>query len=270
MTATKLNIPSEEYRSRKELSRSDLFKLSKSPAHFIYALKNPQEETAAMIFGTAFHTLVLEPEKFEGTYITVPKIDRRTKEGKAWAEKIERSGKIPLTEETVEQLRSMRTSVMSNKYAEILLRGEKEQSYFWTDELTGIDLKCRPDCRTDLKTMSVIVDLKTTENAATEAFMHSALSYGYDLQAAMYKQGVETVEKKPHKFVFIAVEKSPPYACNIIEADNVFVDKGSRDLRDYLYTVKECRASGNWYGYNGADGSPNVMGLPAWLAKEYE
>lgn len=270
MNAVKLNISDREYRERKELSRSDLFKLSKSPAHFIYALKNPQEETAAMIFGTAFHTLVLEPEKFEDTYITVPKIDRRTKEGKAQTEEAERSGKITLTEETVSRLRAMRASIMSNKYAEILLRGEKEQSYFWTDELTGIDLKCRPDCRTDLKTMSVIVDLKTTENAATEAFMRSALSYGYDLQAAVYRQGVEAFEKKPHRFVFIAVEKSPPYACNIIEADDVFVDKGSRDLRDYLYTVRECRSSGNWYGYNGSDGCLNVMGLPAWLAKEYE
>lgn len=268
---SKRDITNEDYRSSKAYSRSDLFKLSKSPAHFKWALDNPEPATPALMFGTAFHSFVLEPQKFDDEYIIVPKIDKRTKEGKVLMAQIEASGKIPLAEETAEQIKAMAASVMSNKYAAALISGgEHEQSYYWTDEQTGIELKCRPDCRTDLKSTSVIVDLKTTENADTESFVRSCIKYGYDLQAAMYKAGVEACEGKPHKFIFVAVEKSPPYACNVLEADEFLIKKGRQDMQEYLYTLKECIASGNFYGYNGDKGYPNVISLPAWLAKEYE
>lgn len=192
-------------------------------------------------------------------------------EGKALAAQIEASGKIPISDDTFAQIQAMAESVMSNKYAAALLNGgEHEKSYFWTDKLTGLKLKCRPDCRTDLRSTSVIVDLKTTENADTDSFMHSCIKYGYDLQAAMYTQGVEKIEGKPHRFVFIAVEKSPPYACNVLEADNFIIQKGTKDLNDYLYILKECLKTGNWYSYNGKNGDLNVISLPGWLAREYE
>lgn len=268
----KRTISGEEYRKDPAYSRSDIFNLSKSPAHFKYAKENPRSETGALVFGAAFHAFVLERDKFDKKYIVTPKkTDKRTKEGKALAALIEASGKIQLTSEQYGQIEAMAASIMSNRYASALLKnGEHEKSYFWRDSLTGISLKCRPDCRTELKTVSVIADIKTTENAETDSFMKSCIKYGYDLQAAMYKQGVETVENKPHKFIFIAVEKSPPYVCNILEADEIIIKKGSQDLTDYLYTLKDCLETDNWYGYNGKDGSPNVISLPAWLAKEYE
>lgn len=266
----KADIPQEKYRADAALSRSDLFWLHKSPLHFKWAAEHPASETAAMFFGTAFHTLVLEPERFADEYIVHGRIDKRTKEGKALAAEIEASGRRAIDEETMQALEGMRDSVMSNPYAARLLAGEKEQSYFWTDPPTGIELKCRPDCRTDLSDTGVIVDLKTTDNADAEGFGRSCLNYGYDLQAAMYKQGVEAVEGKPHRFVFIAVEKKPPYACSVLEADELMIRKGSDDLRKYLETVSDCRRTGNWYGYNGSDGKPGFAELPPWLAKKYE
>ena len=267
----KTNISNEKYRANKAYSRSDLFHMSKSPAHFKYALENPEPETPALLFGTAFHTYVLEREKFDRDYIVVPKVDGRTKEGKALLAQVNESGRVMLSEEQFEQIKRMTESVMSNKYAAALINnGEHEQSYFWTDSKTGIDLKCRPDCRTDLKNVSVIVDLKTTENADTDSFTRSCIKYGYDLQAAMYKQGIELCEGKPHKFVFVAVEKNPPYACNVLEADEFLIKKGSQDMNDYLYELKSCLANNTWYGFNGEKGYPNIISLPSWLAKEYE
>lgn len=266
----KFDIPNAEYHASAPFSKSDLHLLSKSPAHFKYALEHKEEATKAMDFGTAFHAYLLEPEKFEEEYITAPKIDRRTKEGKALVKEIEESGKTLIPEEEMKTIEQMSQNVLSNKYAAALLSGEKEKSYFWNDKRTGIDLKCRPDCRTDLGSVSVIVDLKTCVNADTDAFFRSCLKYGYDLQAALYKRGVEQFERKPHRFVFIAVEKEPPYAFNILEADALFINKGNDDLNNYLDTVAQCRATGNWYGYNGENGEPNLICLPSWLAKEYE
>lgn len=266
----KKDIPQTIYRGDFALSRSDIFEMRKSPMHFRYALDHPREETAAMAFGTALHCYVLEPEKFAERYVICEKIDRRTTAGKAKLAEIDASGLIPMDEETWQKMECMRTNIMSNKDARLLLTGEKEKSYFWTDNLSGIDLKCRPDCRTDIGAVSVIVDLKTTADASTEGFMRSCLTYGYDLQAAMYKQGVESVEGKPHRFVFIAVEKEPPYACNVLEAGELMIRKGNEDLRSYLYAIKHCKETNNWYGYNGESDNVNIVGLPDWLAKDYE
>lgn len=266
----KKDIPQAIYRGDPALSRSDIFEMRKSPLHFRYTLDHPREETPAMAFGTAFHCYMLEPEKFAERYVVCEKIDRRTTSGKAMLAEIEALGLIPIDEETWQKMEYMRTNILSNKYAAMLLKGEKEKSYFWTDELSGIDLKCRPDCRTNLGAVSVIVDLKTTDSADTEDFMRSCIKYGYDLQAAMYKQGVELIEGKPHRFVFIAVEKKPPYACNVLEADELMLRKGTEDLREYLLRIADCRKTGIWYGYNGQSGKPNIIGLPAWMTKTYE
>lgn len=264
------NLPQNEYRSAEGVSRSELHTLARSPMHYKYAQDHPREETPALTFGSALHCYVLEPERFADEYIVVGKIDRRTKEGKAQFAEIEASGKIPIDETDMAAISDMSDSIKSNPYAVRLLSGEHEVSYFSEDTTTGIKLKCRPDCRTDLGGVSVIVDLKTTRSASTESFSRACLDYGYDLQAAMYKQIVDEVEGKPHRFVFIAVEKDPPYACNVLEADELMLRKGTDDLRGYLMTLAECRRTGNWYGYNGESGKPNIIGLPAWLAKEYE
>ena len=259
-----------EYHSNSAISRSSLFQMSRSPAHFKYAMENKEQETDALRFGTMFHTFVLEPELFEKNYVFVDKIGRRTKEGKALFEEIAESGKQIVTAEEFETISAMRDSIDNNKYAMALLKGKKEISYYWQDEMTGIECKCRPDCITPIGDLNIIVDLKSCTNAETTAFMKDALKFGYDLQSAQYKTGVELIEGKPHKFVFIAVEKTAPYGLNILEADEIFIRKGYDDFRTYLGMLKHCRDTDNWYSYTGETGRPNVLNLPAWLIKDYE
>lgn len=265
----KVKDTATEYHESGAINRSSLFMMSKSPAHFKYSMEN-REETDALRFGRMFHTFVLEPEEFEKQYLLIERIDRRTKEGKLILEQAAEIGKQIITTEEYDVINKMKESIFGNKYASALLRGEKEISYYWQDEMTGIECKCRPDCITPIGELNIIVDLKSCDSASTEEFMKAALRYGYDLQSAQYKTGVELVEQKPHKFVFIAVEKKPPYALNILEADEIFIRKGYDDFRTYLGMLKYCRETDNWYGYTGETGRPNVLNLPAWLIKEYE
>ena len=269
-TGKVLDLPPAEYRADEGVSRSELFTLARSPMHYKWAQEHPREDTPALLFGTALHCYVLEYERFVRRYKIVGKIDRRTNKGKAELAEIEASGRIAISEEDMTAIKAMSESILSNPYARRLLNGEHEVSYFVTDPTTGIRIKCRPDCRTEVGGIGVIVDLKTTRNAQTESFARSCTEYGYDLQAAMYKQIVDEIEGKPHRFVYIAVEKDPPYACNVLEADELMLRKGAEDLRHYLMTLAECRRTGNWYGYNGESGKPNIIGLPAMRAKDYE
>lgn len=263
-------MSAKDYFADHAVSRSQLHVLSKSPAHFKEAMESEEKQTAAFSFGTAFHTLILEPDRFAAEY-WIGDIDRRTLAGKELAAKLADEGKTQISTKDAEALLGMKASIESNKYARVLIaKGEHETSYFWRDELSGIDCKCRPDCRTDLKSCSVIVDLKSCADASTEAFCKDAVKYGYDLQVAMYKEGVEKIENKEHRFIFVAVEKTPPYAVNVLEANDKMYQKGLQDFRYYLGTLRECLDSGIFPSYNGAEGKPNELGLPGWLAKEFE
>lgn len=263
------------YHASEHIGRSQLFKISKSPAHFKENLDTPTEKTKALIIGRAFHCLVLEPEKFDKEYCVMPQgYDGRTSSGRAFKAAAEERGLEILTFDEYEMLTGMATSVLSDPYCQLLLSGEKEISYYWTDEDTGVKVKCRPDCRTDLKNCSVVVDLKSCENAQIDAFIRDIFKYGYDLQAPQYLTGVELYEKKPHKFVFIAVEKKPPYAVLVLDFDEVFngeekaLIKGYDKFREYLGLVAECSMTGVWYDYRGDENIPGTLNIPQWLYEE--
>ena len=157
-----------------------------------------------------------------------------------------------------------------NKYARLLLSGKHEQSFFWTDDMTGEKCKCRPDAMYETDEIGIIVDLKSCESAETESFMRDVVKYGYDMQAAMYRKGVEINTGKKWGFVFIAIEKKPPYAVNILQADDLIFTRGNDLFRELIGIYHNCKETGDWYGYNGFSGMINNLSLPRWLAREYE
>ncbi len=259
-----------EYHASPALNKSRLHRFSVSPQWFKWCEDHPGEDTEALIVGGAFHKLVLEPDGFDSEYIVAQPIDRRTTAGKAeWAELLE-SGKQILTAEQFALVSAMRDAVKANPHANFLSTGEVEQSYYFTDELTGIECKVRPDCFKRVGDRGCIIDLKSVRSAATEDFIRDAIKYGYDLQAAMYKTGVEKEYGIPCDFVFVAVEKEPPHMINILQADELFLRRGGDLFREYLGLYKHCTETGNWFGYTGEFGMINNLGLPAWLAKEVE
>lgn len=261
-----------EYRNHPAVSRSELWKLQESPQKFAWAKAHPEAPTPALLFGQVFHKLALEPETFQQEYAVAPKCDRRTKEGKAvWAEFQSAAGdKAIVPMEMFEQADEMCKSLMSVPFAVKLLAGRKEVPFFWKDDLTGEECKCRVDCLNENFSQPIVVDLKSTTDASTEAFTKAAINYGYDLQSAMYSEGVEANLMQKPLFVFIAVEKDPPYAVNILQADALLIRRGEGLYRNLLDTYHDCKLSGNWYGYLGKNNQVNTLALPSWLARDVE
>ena len=262
----------KEYREHPAISRSELFKISESPEKFKYYKDNPEEPTTSLIFGQLLHAMALQPETVAEQFAVAPNVDRRTKEGKKeWLEFQEMSkGWIVVTDDMIKQATEMCEALSRNEFVKNLLKGEKEKVFFWNDDLTGEPCKCRTDCLTELGDNLIVVDLKTTENAETEAFMRSAVKYGYDFQSAMYSKGVEVNTGKKPLFVFIAIEKKPPYAINILQADELLVRRGYDLFREYIGIYHDCKQTDNWYGYLGKYNQINNLALPSYLAKEVE
>lgn len=259
-----------EYRQHPAISRSELARMKDSPEKFKYFKDNPEPPSPSLIFGQVFHKLALQPESFEEEFTVAPNVDRRTKVGKETWELFqdEAGDKTIITADALELASEMRDKLFKAPYVKKLLSGECEKPYFWTDGLTGEECKCRIDCITEVGGKHIIVDLKTTENAENDAFMKHSVTYGYDLQAAMYQEAVKQCTGETCDFLFIAIEKKPPYAVNILQADKGFLLRGFDLFREYLGTYHHCKEINNFYGYLGEQNIINNLPLPAYLAKE--
>ena len=255
------------------ISKSRLAKMSVCPQYFKWCEDNPQEPSEDLIVGSAFHKLVLEPDSFDSEFVVMPLIDRRTKVGKDLYEQFvqQSEDKQIITQEQYETISAMKDSVLSNKYAQALLKGYHEHSFYTEDKLTKETIKVRPDCYRNVQDRIVITDLKSCRSAITEDFMRDVVKYSYDLQAYMYTLAVANVMNIPQEnvdFVFIAVEKKAPYMINMLQADQFVLERGEALFREYIGKYHECKESGNWYGLNGAYGIINNLSLPNYLLKE--
>ena len=262
----------KEYRSHPAISRSELWRIRESPEKFKYYREHPPEPTPALVFGQLFHKMALQPEGVFEEFACLPNINRRTKDGKsAYAEWLNASeGKAVITADMWDNAVEMCAALQANDYCRKLLSGAKETPYFWVDEMTNEQCKCRTDCTVEINGMPLVVDLKSTNDASNDAFMRDAVRYGYDFQAAMYLEGVKAVTGIEHGFVFIAVEKTEPYSINIFQCDKPFIQHGYDIFRELLGIYHDCKQTGNWFGYLGRYNAVNTLSLPSYLAKAVE
>ena len=262
---------------REAISKSRLANMSVCPAYFKWCEDNPQEPSEDMVLGSAFHKIVLEPETFDKEFMIMPHFDRRTKEGRLGYEnlmnKVQGECITLITKEQYDTICGMRDSIMSNPYARKLINGNVEQSMYFTDDLTKVECKCRPDVWRKVSDRVVITDLKSAKSVMPNDFMRDCVKYHYDLQTAMYRDGASKVLGVPKDnidFVFIAVEKKPPYLLNIMQADTYVIQKGEADFREFIGTYAECKADGVFYGLNGKNGIINTLSLPEYLIRDKE
>lgn len=262
----------KEYRAHPAISRSELWRIRESPEKFKYYREHPPEPTPALVFGQLFHKMALQPESVWDEFALAPDVDRRTKEGKEKysAFLANSEGKTVVTVDAAWQAQDMFATLQANDYCRKLLSGAKETPYFWVDEMTNEECKCRTDCTVEINGMPLVVDLKSTNDASNEAFVRDAVRYGYDFQAAMYLEGVKAVTGVEHGFVFIAVEKTEPYSINIFQCDKPFIQHGYDTFRELLGIYSDCRKTGVWHGYLGKFNVINTLSLPAYLAKSVE
>jgi exodeoxyribonuclease VIII len=204
-----------------------------------------------MKLGSLTHCAVLEPDELSSRYgICLP---RNTKAGKEMAAEMEAAGIEAVTASEMEQAIAMAGSVRSHQAAAALLRdGKAEQSFWWDDTPTGLRCKCRPDWYTG----NTIVDLKTTTDASPKGFARSVAQWRYAIQQNHYLAGTFA-----ERFVFIAVEKTYPYAVGVYELDEAAALYGETERRNNLQTIADCRAISEWPGYGN---TIQPLSLPSW------
>ena len=173
-----------EYNSIDAIRRSDLWRMHESPEKFKWFLEHPPEQTPALLFGTAVHKLLLEPDGFNDEFAIAPNVDRRTKVGKeAWEQFLSDSeGKTIITADDFSTASDMVIKAMTIPFVRQMLSGKKEEAFFWIDQDTEQVCKVRIDMLAEIEGKLVIADYKTAGSAKTDIFVRKMYDYGYHLQ----------------------------------------------------------------------------------------
>lgn len=264
------NLKYEEYDKMEGVSNSKLSKLAISPAHYKESLETPQKQTEALTFGSLLHCLVLEPQNYARDFAIEPEVNRRTNDGKEiLAEFYEtNSGKTILTENQFELASILKENIFAHPIANKLLsgKGENEISLFWEDEETKV--KCK--AKLDRIKSDIIIDLKSARSAKPEDFARQLYDLGYYRQCVFYLNGFkECYQKEAKGFVFIVVEKEPPYNVVVYELSELFKEIGKIEISDLLQVYKECIETNNFYGYDGTEPKIHTLDPPKWVLNKY-
>ena len=151
-----------------------------------------------------------------------------------WAQfQAENADRIVLTADEMDECRDLSRAVGAHPVAAELLKspGHREVSLVWKDALSGLLCKARPDAFVKWDGYSTIVDLKTTRDASPRGFAREVAIHGYHLQAAWYLAGADVLSPVARRFVFVAVEKTPPYCVGLYELDSAALDAGSNSAQ---------------------------------------
>lgn len=246
-------------------SFTTLSRFHRSAAHGRWYMTHPPAPTAAMELGTAVHLAVLEPDRFADECIVAPKIDRRTKEGKAEWSAFEASanGKTVLTAEDFARCQAMRDAVWAHPTAAAMLSGPGhfEVGALWTDPATEQPCKTLIDRMGAHDGWTWCIDLKKTKDASKREFAKSVARYHYHAQAAMILDGCAAIAPRERKFAWIAVEDEPPYGVAVYEP-TLPVEAAGRELwRRWLDRYVEAKRTETWKSYPAG---VSTMELPRW------
>lgn len=255
---------------RLDLVRSTgLKQLRRSPAHYRAWTQEPDKDSPQMALGRALHCAVLEPDRFARDYVVEPDFgDCRFKEAKAARDawRAENASRTPVAADDYSAIIGMQGSlrahpVIAKLFADVRFTEQRVEAA----EPRWPSLTSQATFDLIVPSKGIILDLKTTDDAAGRACERSVGNFGYALQAAHYMAVAELTGVPIKAFLFAFVERDPPYACNLVMLDGD-VMQWAHNERDRLLALQaECLASGNWPAY---DEHIHIITLPKWAREE--
>lgn len=252
-------LTSEAYHAHYAIGASmmETFRVSRWEYYSQYVAKSVERgpPTDAMILGTLVHLQLLEPERVEQEFATLPakttggdawnwrKPDHR-KERDDWIAK--QAPKAVVEPDVLLTSGKIADAIRSNWHARRLIEndGESEFSIFWTDVETGLECKCRVDWMA-----AIPLDIKTTCDPSPATYARQLVNLGYHRKLAHYLDGLAHFVGEPIPMVHLAAGTSEPFLVatyDIDDRDQRGQSLGNRQRRRTLRQLAECYATGDW------------------------
>lgn len=232
----------DDYRAAEGVCNSDLLLLEKRPSAIIQNKSAPRDprKTGAADFGTIVHTALLEPEKFEGSFIIGPTKSRDTKAFVEFELAPENRGKLILLENEYDQLRLTVDCALADPTMSKFLRQHKfnaEASVFADDKERGIVRKIRIDADYTLggDGMMIIGDMKSSAGKGESVIdmWRNPLKWKNPLFALNYGHGaafyLDTMSlhlgQQVESYVFLVIGKTADFGIYPVDVIEVTLDE---------------------------------------------
>ncbi|MHA7813282.1 MAG: PD-(D/E)XK nuclease-like domain-containing protein [Phycisphaerales bacterium] len=270
-------MPFDKYARLDALNASTISRfLVSSKTGAWYLQGEPDEPSAAMLFGSAMHARILEPDDYKeramqtelgpGADVGHRKMQDEHPDAiilrAGWSEKIER-----IAEELYEHPRA--SAILSEADA------HRELTIVWNEQIKyngkRIDIPCKARLDFFSDALQAVVDIKKVRKDAgiKDAFSKSIWNYGYHIQAAWYARAAQKAglcSKRPD-YAWICVEESPPHEIDLYQADKAMMKLGWKDCKTGLYAYTRYRITGE---ARGRSNSIEGITLPAWAGRDEE
>ncbi len=209
----------------------------------------PKKPESYFAVGTAIHTFLLEPSKFNERVLEIPKevLGKGDKKNTtAWDNyEAENKGKVLLKPAEMQQVLACVESITHHPAAMEILAAPAHIEQPITADIFGVTAKGIPDIA--IKRGGVVVDVKSTEAVDELEFKQQIKKYGYDIQAAWYLELCSAFYKKEYtNFVFIAVEKQPPYRCRCYYLGGDYLRDGREEAQKLAAEYARRYAANDW------------------------
>jgi hypothetical protein len=232
----------------KRFLSSSLLKNCITPTHIKQYISERREVTKEMTRGTAMHTMVLEPGKFNYVLFDDSKKvaeigggnPRATKVYKEWKAEFEEknAGKSILPKEDFQLLWEASVRLDECDLIKNLMNIAIKESSFFSKFLIGekeIFIKIRPDAyltANGLKELGindgdmVIVSVKTTRDASPENFKYEFYKHDYHISESFYHDVISEIfpEIKVHTLIVAIEPETGLFMCHKLTDDTI--DKG--------------------------------------------
>lgn len=232
----------EQYHSNTSISASGLKTIFKKSVY--HYLNQKPFSSSSLELGSAIHTILLEPEIFKNEYYIIPKVDRRTKEGKSEYNKhlMAANGRKMISTDEMEIIEPVLENFNNHELAKEYCVGKIELSHY--GNFMDIPIRVRPD----VKGFNFISDIKTCQDNSPAAFKKDIFKYNYHLQATFYS---DALGFPAENFRFIAIETNYPYTIEVYSLSEEMIEKGRNAYKSAIESWKLYLDTGVVSGYKG-------------------
>lgn len=275
MVGVHRGVPFRDYASWDALNASTITRfLASSKAGAWYLQGEPDEPTAAMLFGSALHARILEPDDYKARAMQTELGKTADVGHRKLAE--QHPDAIILRDGWGETIETIAGELYAHPRAAKIL-GEadahRELTIVWNEKIKYngevVEVPCKARLDFYSAAMQAVIDIKKLRKDAglPDSFSKAIWNYGYHIQAAWYARAAQKAglcEKRPD-YAWICVEETPPHEIDLYQADDAMMRRGWADCKTGLYAYARYRITGE---ARGRSNSVQEISLPAWAGRE--